>query len=47
VPGATVVAVLAGCSGRSALQACVQHSVGEGVARDVAEQACREAGRTD
>ena len=42
---AALVLVLAGC-GTSPLEACVQHSVEEGVARDVAEQACRDAGRT-
>ena len=40
---AVALALTAAC-GTSPLEACVQHSVEEGVARDVAEQACRDAG---
>ena len=49
-PGLVVVLLavaLAGCAGESPLERCVSHSVEEGVARDVAERACREAGIGD
>jgi hypothetical protein len=41
---ATLVLALSAC-GTSPAEACVQHSVEEGVDRGVAEQACRDAGR--
>lgn len=43
---ALVLAALVACSS-SPLEACVRHSVEEGVDRRVAEQACRDAGRGD
>jgi hypothetical protein len=38
---------LSACAGGSPLEACVQHSVDEGVDRARAEQACRDAGLGD
>jgi hypothetical protein len=39
---------LTGCAGASEFERCVDHSVEEGIARDVAEQGCERAvGRED
>lgn len=39
----SVLLACAGCAGTSEFQRCVDHSVEEGVARDVAERSCERA----
>jgi hypothetical protein len=42
-----LVVLLPGCAGASSFEACVQHSVEEGVDRGVVERACLDAGDGD